>query len=133
MYVRLFTTVAVVVSFALGSALAQVSEYGQPTQYPLSPGWTLAASVRRQLMRCWMPPKRLAGTNLNATLWFKLNRDGSLAGAPTVLKPAKGPEFEALAESAVRAVRQCTPLKLPADRYEDWQEIEVGFDPRLFW
>jgi hypothetical protein len=130
MYVRLFTTIAVVALFSLGSALAQQDENGQPTQYPLSPRWGLAALVQRQLMRCWMPPKRLVGTNLAATVRFKLNRDGSLADVPTVVKPATDSLSQSASESALRAVRQCTPLNLPADKYEYWQEVIATFDPR---
>jgi len=48
-----------------------------------------------------------------------------------VAKTATGPEFEAAAESAVRAVRQCMPLKLPADKYEWWKDVEATFDPRM--
>jgi len=80
-----------------------------------------------QLRACWKPVR---GANLIVRVYFRLNKDGSLAGIPTVAKTATGPEFEAAAESAVRAVRQCTPLKLPADKYENWREIEAAFDPR---
>jgi hypothetical protein len=64
-----------------------------------------------------------------ATVRFKLNRGGSLADVPSVVKPATDPLSQAANESALRAVRQCTPLKLPADRYEVWKEVEVTFDP----
>jgi hypothetical protein len=62
---------------------------------------------------------------------FFLNRDGSLSGAPQVKHTASGPHFQVAAESAVRAVRRCTPLKLPADKYELWQDVVVTFDPRI--
>jgi hypothetical protein len=31
----------------------------------------------------------------------------------------------------VRAIRRCTPLKLPADMYESWKELEITFDPHM--
>jgi hypothetical protein len=77
-----------------------------------------------------MPPKRVVDTNLTVRVWFKLNRDGSLADVPTVVKPGTDPLSQAANESALRAVRQCTPLQLPADKYAYWQDIEAVFDPR---
>jgi len=39
--------------------------------------------------------------------------------------------FRTAAESAVRAVRLCTPLKnLPTTKYDRWQEITLTFNPR---
>jgi len=38
-----------------------------------------------------------------------------------------------LAESALRAVLnpRCQPFKLPPDRYEAWQVMELNFDPSI--
>ena len=78
---------------------------------------SLAALLRRQLYACWSPPFGLSGAkNLVVTVTFSLNRDGSLSGAPQVKPTASGPLFQAAAKSAVRAVRRCTPLKLPDDK-----------------
>jgi hypothetical protein len=68
------------------------------------------------------------------TLAFSLNRNGTLAGPVSVKPTGSGLLFEAAAESAVRAVRKCTappvgPMRLPADAYEYWREIEASFDP----
>ena len=40
--------------------------------------------------------------------------------------------FRAAADSAVRAVRnpQCSPLKLPQGKYDDWKSISIRFDPK---
>jgi biopolymer transport protein ExbD len=93
---------------------------------------SLAALLRRQLYGCWSPPVGLSDAkDLVVRVTFSLNRDGSLSGAPQVKPTASGPLFQVAAESAVRAIRRCTPLKLPADRYESWKEMEVAFDPRM--
>jgi len=42
---------------------------------------------------------------------------------------SSGPAYRAAAESARRAVIQCAPYTLPADRYDSWQEIVLDFDP----
>ena len=36
-----------------------------------------------------------------------------------------------LAESALRAVRRCDPIKVPdVERYENWKNLQLNFDPR---
>ena len=42
------------------------------------------------------------------------------------------PKRIAAADSAVRAVRnpKCSPLELPADKYDQWKRIDFTFDPR---
>jgi colicin import membrane protein len=89
----------------------------------------LVAALRDQLHRCWMPP---AGTGVpRVTVRFRLNQDGTLAGDPAVL-PGDGQNgrFQPAAESALRAVRACTPLRLPAAHYDVWEDVEITFDPR---
>ena len=39
--------------------------------------------------------------------------------------------FRAAAESALRAVRRCDPIKVPdIERYENWKDLQLNFDPR---
>lgn len=91
-------------------------------------------SFKQQIAPCWNVP---AGSRnpeeLVVTLRVRLNRDGSLAGMPEYDDIARvsgsGPAYRAAAESARRAVIQCAPYTLPADRYESWQEIILDFDP----
>ena len=37
--------------------------------------------------------------------------------------------FRAVAESARRAVEECSPLNLPPDKYAVWREIDMRFYP----
>jgi hypothetical protein len=95
----------------------------------------VAAEVKHQLMRCWAPPAGIPpGTMLLVKVRFELNRDGTLARDPVVLPVNSGDlqnaQFQPAAKSALRAVRACTPLQLPAARYEIWEDVEVVFDPR---
>lgn len=92
----------------------------------------VVAEVRRQIARCWAPP---AGTGVpTVKVYFELNRDGTLARDPVVRPVSSGdlqnPQFQPTSKSALRAVRACSPLRLPAARYEIWEEVEVTFDPR---
>jgi hypothetical protein len=63
------------------------------------------------------------------TIRFQLNPDGSLKGSPSVVAfPASQLGKEA-ATNAVRAVAQCGPFKLPADKYDQWNDIQLRFEP----
>ena len=92
-------------------------------------------AVKLQIRRCWILP---AGANHAEGLVVKvrlfLHPDGSLSRQPEIvdaermLKP--GQEFyRAAAESAVRAVLKCEPLRMPAKKYERWREMVLTFDP----
>ena len=63
-----------------------------------------------------------------------VNPDRTVANATVVDKSRYGsdPFFRAAADSAVRAVRnpRCSPLELPADKYDQWKHIDFTFDPR---
>src|SRR5215472_9872594 len=90
----------------------------------------LQAMLKAQLTSCWNPPVGVReAKDLIVKVGFSLNRDGSLSGAPIVLNRGSNPLFRVAAESAVRAVLSCQPLRLPPSRYEWWQQVEVNFDP----
>jgi outer membrane biosynthesis protein TonB len=64
---------------------------------------------------------------------FSLNPDGTLAGAPQLVNSgsyASNSFFRAAADAALRAVQMTQPFKLPANKYNDWREIVLTFDPR---
>jgi len=100
---------------------------GQLQEHGLS---RLVAQITRQLYGCWTPPARLANTNVVVTIAFSLDRDGGLAGDPVVKTRGSGALFESARDSALKAVRQCTPFHLPVAQYDYWREVEVNFDPR---
>jgi colicin import membrane protein len=50
-------------------------------------------------------------------------------GDPQVEEPRGDALFRIAAEAAVRAVRECSPFDLPADRYAAWRVITWEFDP----
>ena len=87
-------------------------------------------ALRHQLMDCWNPPPAVwEAKDLIVTVWFALNRDGSLSGEPKVVNHGTNALFQVAAESAVRAVRSCQPFRLPVAKYEAWQELEGDFRP----
>ena len=92
--------------------------------------------IKRQYYGCWSIPAGAKDAHeMVVTIRIFLNPDGSLQGVPQVIEAARmnraGEEFfRTLAESALRAVHKCNPLRLPSDDYEKWQEIELTFNPR---
>ena len=90
--------------------------------------------IRRQFRSCWsFPGGARAPEDLIVKVRIRLKPDGDLIGEPRVVETGRlgDPFFRAAAEAAVRAVHKCTPLKrLPQLDYNEWNEIELTFDPR---
>jgi len=107
---------------SLGSPTGSAPQLSQNEQARLE------AMIRQQLYSCWNPK-----VNMLVSVSFSLNRDGSLAGDPTVINRAGGAQFQIAAEDAVRAVRACSPLRLPASKYEFWQGLIIDFNPRDYF
>jgi hypothetical protein len=88
-------------------------------------------ALRRQIARCWNPPISVRDAqDLIVRVAIELNPDGSLSATPRVLGGTSHPSFNVAAEEATRAVSRCEPYRLPAEKYDLWQEIHINFDPR---
>lgn len=88
-------------------------------------------ALRAQIERCWNPPIGAADAkDLVPVIRIELKLDGTLASQPSLQNRGSDRYFQVAAESAMRAVRQCQPYKLPAAKYETWRAIDVKFDPR---
>jgi colicin import membrane protein len=92
----------------------------------------LASQLRAQIKSCWKLPGGGGGTDIPVvTLTWRLRPDGSLEGEPQVMNPRSDQLFQIASETAVRAVKACSPFDLPKDKYEFWKLIEAWeFDPR---
>jgi colicin import membrane protein len=96
-------------------------------------------ALRSHLGRCWRMPADMPNPEtLQIRVRIRLNRDGSLAGLPQVLdqlaiEASGNPFLKAARDNAFRAVMECNPYSfLPADRYDDWKEIDFTFTPTLY-
>jgi outer membrane biosynthesis protein TonB len=93
-------------------------------------------AVRKQIEGCWtLPAGAKNPQDLIVEVWVSLNPDGSLIQAKVVDALGRAnvdPYYRAAAEAALRALMnpRCTPLKLPADKYEQWKTMTINFDPR---
>jgi outer membrane biosynthesis protein TonB len=93
----------------------------------------LAASISRQITPCWNIPVAAQGIGgLRVELNIVMGPDGSIQSVVPVdaARMGRDPVFQAFAESAVRAVRACSPLKLPPESYQVWRNIIFNFDPQ---
>ena len=96
---------------------------------------TLEAMVRAQVERCWSPPSGAKGAeDLVVKIRIWLTPDGQLIRPPQILSQsffssAQNSFYRVAAESAARAVRRCAPYNLPKERYDQWGEIDLNFDP----
>ena len=62
-----------------------------------------------------------------------MNQDGTVRSAELLNSDRMSdPFFQAAAESARRALLnpRCQPLKLPPEKYDQWQTFTITFDPK---
>ncbi|HLY07554.1 MAG TPA: hypothetical protein VKR31_17540 [Rhizomicrobium sp.] len=97
----------------------------------------LQDALRSQIQPCWNPPVGAPHPErLIVSFDLFLNPDGSVAQPPQLTgdsasAASRDPFVQAAAEAAKRAIYTCAPFKLPADRYQEWREINPFiFDPR---
>ena len=91
-------------------------------------------ALRAQIFGCWSVPLGLPyDDNLLVRIKLKLKRDGTILNSEILdheRMNRPGQKFyKILAESALRAVRLCQPLKVPPTGYEKWKEMQLNFDP----
>jgi outer membrane biosynthesis protein TonB len=96
----------------------------------------LQDSLRSQIQQCWSPPVGAPHPEeLVVEFELFLKPDGSVAQPPQLSAESEGVVSHdsftrAAAEAARRAIYTCAPYKLPGDRYSQWQDITLTFDPR---
>ena len=92
-------------------------------------------ALKAQIFGCWSIPLGLPyNENLLVRIKLKLKPDGSVIKTEILdharmNKPGQA-FYKVLAESALRAVRLCQPLRVPTTGYERWKDIQLNFDPR---
>ena len=103
----------------------------------ITPSLTLGEedALKAQIFGCWSIPLSLPyNENLLVRVRLKLRKDGTIIKAEILdherlNMPGQG-YYKVLAESALRAVKLCQPLKVPSTGYESWKELILNFDAR---
>jgi colicin import membrane protein len=88
--------------------------------------------LQEQYKRCWNFAGLGGQQKYVPEIHVQYTQDGSLIGQPVLLNPPSDPNLRALAESAMRAVRRCDPLRIPSQYqlyYDQWKGRIVRFDP----
>jgi colicin import membrane protein len=121
---------------ASGHDLSQMASLGSPTASAakMSPSlWDqLDGLLQEQYKRCWNFAGLGGQQRYIPEIHVQYTQDGSLIGQPVLLNPPSDPNLRALAESAMRAVRRCDPLRIPSQYqlyYDQWKGRIVRFDP----
>ena len=90
-------------------------------------------ALKAQIFGCWSLPLGLPyQKNLLVRIKLRLKPDGTILKSE-ILDHARmnipGQEFyKVLAESALRAVRICQPLRVPPTGYDRWKELQLNFN-----
>lgn len=90
--------------------------------------------VKNTIKKCWHTPARLKNAEeILVDIKMELSRDGNVIKAEIVDKNRlnSDADFRIAAENAYRAVLdpKCSPLPLPPDKYEEWKDLELTFNP----
>ncbi len=92
-------------------------------------------ALKAQIFGCWSIPLGLPyNENLLVRIKLKLKPDGSIIKSEILdharmNKPGQG-FYKVLAESALRAIQLCQPLRVPTTGYERWKDLQLNFDAR---
>ena len=91
-------------------------------------------ALRAQIFGCWSVPLGLPyDEDLLVRIKLKLKKDGTIMKSEILdhqRMNRPGQKFyKVLAESALRAVRLCQPLKVPPTGYDKWRELQLNFNP----
>ena len=95
----------------------------------------LVTQSEDQIFGCWSIPLGLPyNENLLVRIKLKLKPDGTVTKTEILdharmNMPGQG-FFKVLAESALRAIQLCQPLRVPNTGYERWKDMQLNFDAR---
>lgn len=90
-------------------------------------------ALKAQIFGCWSLPLGLPyQEDLLVRIKLKLKPDGTVLRSEILdharmNKPGQG-FYKVLAESALRAIRICQPLRVPPSGYEKWKDLQLNFD-----
>ena len=92
-------------------------------------------ALKAQIFGCWSLPLGLPyQENLMVRIKLRLKPDGTVVRSEILdharmNTPGQG-FYKVLAESALRAIQLCQPLRVPTTGYERWKDLQLNFDAR---
>ncbi|QWG19230.1 cell envelope integrity protein TolA [Bradyrhizobium sediminis] len=92
---------------------------------------TWGAMFQSQVERCWKKPYGgIEAQKSEAVFAIRLKRDGTLEGMPVPEGTPATPYLRVYQESALRAIIECQPYKLPAAYFDEWKYFAPVFTER---
>ena len=89
---------------------------------------TWGSMFKQQVERCWKKPYGgIESQRPEVAFAIRLKRDGTLEGSPVPEGTPATPFLRVYQESALRAIIECQPYKLPAAFYEEWKYFAPVF------
>ena len=93
---------------------------------------TWGSMFQRQVERCWKKPYGgIESQKPEVAFAIRLKRDGTLEGSPVPEGVPATPYLRVYQESALRAIIECQPYKLPAAFYEEWKYFAPVFKEKV--
>ena len=93
---------------------------------------TWGAMFQRQVERCWKKPYGgIESQKPEVAFAIRLKRDGTLEGSPVPEGVPSTPYLRVYQESALRAIIECQPYKLPTTLYDEWKYFAPVFKEKI--
>ena len=114
--------------------ISKITQSNQKNSFATSLTLSEEDALRAQIFGCWSVPLGLPyDEDLLVRIKLNLKKDGTIMKSEILdhqRMNRPGQKFyKVLAESALRAVRLCQPLKVPPTGYDKWKEIQLNFNP----
>ena len=95
---------------------------------------SLVTEFRRHLRTCSkLPPSIEPSDRITVKLRVRMTPEGRLAADPILIEASASAKGPALMQGAMAALQACQPYAmLPADRYREWQVLDLSFTPKDF-
>ena len=120
----------------IGEAVAEANEQAEEPRVASGPPLTRGEreGLRLAVQQCWNVDVGSEAANVTVVIGMSMGRDGKVIGGSLRLIDSDGGTgraAETAFQAARRAVLRCQRdgYKLPIDKYEHWQEIEITFNP----
>lgn len=113
----------------IAAAIGGGQEVGAPSGPPLT--FSEREGLRVAVQACWNVDVGSAASNTVVTVEMQMNRDGTVVANSLRMIGSDGPDASTAFAVARRAILRCQRggYKLPSDKFDHWQTIEMTFNP----
>ncbi|ABD88787.1 hypothetical protein [Rhodopseudomonas palustris] len=90
--------------------------------------------LRAHLRNCAALPGAVAPTDkVRIVIRIALTPEGRLASPPALIEASASMKGPLLMQAAIKALQDCQPYAmLPAEKYQEWRVLDIGFTPKDF-